>query len=342
VIKVSFRGVLTENLGLKLTALVLALLLEWYFYSPDNSVLAELHIPVRLEQLPPSRMIVWPPNAERLNVRLKVRGPGPLVDKVRSGNYAFVVDLSNTRNENNKTIILNERELQLPSGVSLVDIEPEKIDLRLDTLVEKELLVVAQSTGHPVLGYVVHEMHVKPETVIARGPQSELEGLNIVETTRIDVTGLTETRQFHAPLVRKGVLTKYTDDIVSVEVMVSAIPAEKVLENVPVFINGAGIAATIEPSRIKRIRLGGPQSVLENLTADGIRLYVDAVSLQAGKHRVKLAAELPPKVMIVEAVPNEVEVIIAGAREGRAGRKATLDAERPEKPESGSEKSKGE
>jgi len=73
---------LSKNLGLKCVALCFALLLEVYFYSPDNSIEAEIPARVELAGLSRDSVIIEPFVGSRgIRVEIVARGPRPLVNQ---------------------------------------------------------------------------------------------------------------------------------------------------------------------------------------------------------------------------------------------------------------------
>ena len=53
----------TTHPGLKLFSLALAVMLELYFYGPDNAIVASINAGVEIKNLDDSLMIVSPPGA---------------------------------------------------------------------------------------------------------------------------------------------------------------------------------------------------------------------------------------------------------------------------------------
>src|SRR5689334_22599536 len=104
-----------ENLSLKLISLILAVMLEIYFYSPDNSLTVSLPVTVELRNVPSTMMFISPRNGERgIPARLEVRGPRPLIEQVRTANHRYVVDYPPTH----PTVFsspLDARQLWLPA-----------------------------------------------------------------------------------------------------------------------------------------------------------------------------------------------------------------------------------
>lgn len=314
---------LTENWLLKVISLVLAVMLEVYFYSPDNSIEFDLPIPIRIDNLAPEKMIVWPRSGERgLFARVRLRAPAPLEEKIKSSDLHFSIDLAKSDIPSAQFELLPD-QLSLPSGVTVQQVEPQRVELRFEKEVKKELLVVADQAGVPQDGYTVKAVKVFPETIAAWGPESELEGLNVIETHKVDVTGFNSDRRVEVPLAEKGPMTKLSAKSVFVSVEVEPVQSERIFENVSVnALVPDGFAGTLEPPRLKQVRISGPTSILEKLAAEQLVVIADSRSLGEGRHKINPEARLPESLRLVETVPKDVTVNQASSRQpsGRVGK----------------------
>lgn len=306
------KSIFTEHLGLKLMSLILALLLEAYFYSPDNSITSDVLVPVEFKNISPSMIIVKPRGAEKSTyARVTLRGPAPLVEQTKSANNKFVIDLNQTTQEAFLGSV-NLNQLKMPSGVS-ADVDPDHYELELERLLKKELTVVLKYDGEVAKGYTITAIETIPKTVIARGPLSELEGETEIETQLISLDGLKRSVTLEAVLKENGGLTNYNVNGITVKVEISPILAEKNISGVPIdLIFPAGFAATVEPSKA-RLTIGGPAEMLDQLDVGKIKLTADARDLNSGKHRVSLSAALPGGMKVIRIEPAEVTVnLVAG------------------------------
>ncbi len=309
------REFVTENLGLKILSLMLAILLEAYFYSPDNSIIATFNATIELQNLRSDYMVVSPPVGERgLTAKFSAKCPKQMVDDLRGTAHRFLVDVPNGEPTSFK-VALNPLQLRLPAGVEITEIDPPTISVTLDKVIRKKLLVVVDKIGEPALGYRVDEV-VLPETVTAQGPKSELDGFNIVNTEKVDISSIKETRQMNVELVNKGPLTTLLENAVTVELRVTPIPAEKTFSRAAVKVLApSGYAASVEPSTVE-VTLGGPANSLEELKGSSLELVADSSALGAGRHEVGLSIRNLPGVSVVRTKPSKVGVTLV-KKEGR-------------------------
>ncbi len=122
-------------------------------------------------------------------VSLRLRGPlsvtpGPsttlevFVDlsDARSGLHSFIVDFSSIR---------------LPPEVEVVAVEPPEIEIELERLLLRTLLVEPQIEGQPAPGFLIARIVANPTRLTVQGPESQLSSIDHVPTTPISIEGAT-------------------------------------------------------------------------------------------------------------------------------------------------------
>lgn len=308
------KGFFTEHPGLKLFSLALAVMLELYFYGPDNAIVASISARVEVKNLDPSLMIVSPPGArEGIYTKVRIRGPRPLVEQAKAGNYHFQVQMPNSEPSTFRAY-LDPKQLRLPLSVDVEDIDPPMMELKVERVVEKKFLVVVDKGGEMPPGYMIDSITTNPETVSARGPVGELEGLQVVDTERVDLSQIRESVVLRRRLIPKGEFSVLSPTAVSIDIKVSLVPAERSIENVDVKVLAPeGYAATVEPSKVD-VQIAGEKAALESLDAESLKLIADGTQLEPGKHAVTLSGELPTGLKIIKTSPAQVELTLIKAK----------------------------
>lgn len=302
------KGFFKENLGLKIIALFLAIVLEIYFYSPDNSITSTMRVRIDIVGLPPSFIVTEPyGNNGILTASVELRGPKTLIEQVRSTASRFRVTVPPGK-VSQFSATLDERQLSLPSGVQVLRINPERITVKAEPEVKKELLVVLDKRGTVPEGYRLEDVRLFPDSVVVRGPASKMDGLQAVETVAVDIDGLKETVESELSLKDLGEHVSASVNMVRAKIEISPIPQQRVFEELQVQVLAPkGYAASLESSKAS-IVLGGPQEVIEAIVAEELQLTADARSLKSGTHKVVISANVPDKVTILSTEPARVEV----------------------------------
>jgi len=307
------KGFFRKNLSLKILALALAILLEAQFNNPKS---VDLQLDITLRNLPISKMVLSPENAESgLSARAVVRGPGPLVEGLSATEQKVFIDVP-PGNSNVFSVELRPEQLRLPRGVEVVGIEPSTFDFTLERVIRRQLPVVVNYEGEPAKGYSIKRLRPLPATVLARGPQSELRGKFEVETRPLDVTDVSSSKTFEVALQDIGRYTRLAVNFVSVEVEVIAIEQTRKFEKLSLKVLAPpGFAATVEPTRVD-VEIAGREGVVKNLEPKMITLEADGRNLPEGRHQVAVSATLPNGVEVIRTVPEKVSVNLI-ARNGK-------------------------
>src|SRR5579884_2066615 len=117
-----FRRYIFNNLWLKLVALALALLL-WWGVGHDPTVQALVTAPLEFHHAPENlEMSVEGPT----EVQVRVRGPERTVHRLTTADVQAVVDLSGAH-AGERTFDLTAKQVHLPDGVEVVQIEPSQV-----------------------------------------------------------------------------------------------------------------------------------------------------------------------------------------------------------------------
>jgi len=307
------RGLFKQNPGLKLMSLLFAITLELYLYSPDNSVTLDLVVPVRLVNLPASKMVVGPHgehgSEKGFFATVVVRAASPIMDQVKAGSYSFNIEVPESV-QKTFTASFKANDLNLPRRVQVLDIQPEKIEFEVEDIAQRELRVVIPFEGEPDGGYRAGAFKIFPDRVRAYGPATELEGINIIETEKISVANLTKSKVFDVPLKSVGKLTALAVNTVSVEVPVYPIESTKTFNKLSITVVAPdGYAATVSPSKVD-VTVAGPQRALELLQRQDIQLIADGRFLTDGKYLVDVGAKLPDGIKLIDSNPLQVELTV--------------------------------
>jgi hypothetical protein len=181
------RGLVFDNLGLKVLSLLVALGFYAFIHGAENAR-RTFAVPVVAIQPPESSrqlMTQLPPE-----VAVTVRGSRTQLDDLRTDDLGSLrLDLTG----HEARVDLSPAEFHVPPGVTVEQIYPSSIPLTWDEIVFRPVAVQVLRTGEPAHGLSVKgPTIVEPPTINARGPRSIVETLSVVRTAPFDVTGLPE------------------------------------------------------------------------------------------------------------------------------------------------------
>ena len=186
------RKIFLEDWAMKLVALVITLGL-WFgvtVVSRGKQASERYTVPLNFRVLD-TAMVTSAPVQE---VELRVRGLDERIELIRRNDLVVNVDLTELKpGEQVLTLTPETVSVSLPEGVKLVDLQPSRIAVTIDTMIEKEVAVKAVVEGSPQNGFEVYgEPQILPQRVKVRGPKTLIENVDQLFTDKISLDGRSE------------------------------------------------------------------------------------------------------------------------------------------------------
>lgn len=167
--------ILISNWPVKLIAILAATLL-WFYVASSESRVGDFpgKLPLEYRNVPEGLETI----SDVEEVQIKLVAEGIVWQRLSAASFEAYVDLAG--------LPLGTHELEVKInvktvGVSIVEIKPNKILVRLEPVAKKEVPVHVQISGKPAEGLVIDIPVSEPETVSVSGAQSVVE--NIFEAT---------------------------------------------------------------------------------------------------------------------------------------------------------------
>jgi YbbR domain-containing protein len=306
------RGGLFQNLGIKLIAIICALVL-WFFVVGEEKAEIGLTIPVEIVNVPANLMVV---NDVDNGIDVRVSGPRSLIRQVASQKISKTIDLSRA-GAGLISFPISPDSLPLPRGVRVTRVRPTSITIFLERVVRKSVSVQPVVVGEPAPGFSIAKVSVEPQQVTVSGPESELAGLSRVWSKPIDVAGLNSSVRRPVGLDFKGYhLSAVRDGPVEAQVEVEERVVTREFRDVPVRVMGAEYAYSVEPARINLLVMGPMNAVRALDIGQGLEVTIDAAGLKPGRYARKALIKLPLNTTLVQSEPKLFQVNI---QEGKAG-----------------------
>ncbi len=179
------RPSILRNLGLKLLALAIALVVWFVFAAQRRERISEraYRIPLSLVNIP-APMVIASPLPPSIDVR--VRGPFTALRQLDPGKLEAVIDLADSA-RGEKLYRLAPEDINVPQEVEVLAISPAEIRIALDVMAEKSVPIVPNVVGAPPPGYVVQEAVVEPRVARIAGPASLIGPITQITTDPISI-----------------------------------------------------------------------------------------------------------------------------------------------------------
>ena len=204
----------------------------WFIFSMQETYTTELVFPTQLVNIPDDQALAdLPPRT----VRAQVQGQGFTLLQLRYDPPIIPINASDDR------INLFDAAPNLPSGADLESIYPTTLDLRKEPRVTREVPVRLMADIKTPAAYALLEPPtIEPDTVLATGARSIVEGLQFWPTTRVEVSGLRDSLVRQVPLAdtldglvrlsnqsitMRAVARQFTEGTRMIDVMVTGVPS---------------------------------------------------------------------------------------------------------------------
>ncbi len=283
-----FRRVFLEDWGIKLIALAITLAL-WLgvtgLRAPTTVRLKNVALNPRVS----NDMEIT--NSPVQEVDIVVTGDKRKVDRLSAHDLVISIDLTDVKT-GDRTVQLSPENvnLELPSGVKLDEIQPNKIAIRLEKVEEREVEVKPETEGSLADGFEIYSQTVLPAKVRVRGAESFVKSLDSISTEKISIQDRQESftvRQVGLNILNPNVTV--LDGIVDVVFNIGEKRAERTF--VVPFKNEH------ETGKAGVVLFGG-RSVLENLRAGDLSIEFNKSPNGENSPQLILPPELRDKIEI--------------------------------------------
>ncbi len=294
----NFVSAITDNLALKLLAVLLGLVVYAYVYTEQEHE-ALIRAPLSVTGLPADLVLTDPPPEHAV---LNMRGNGKQLLKLRFESPEIVVDLSEVH-AGRVQRMLSPTDVALPVGaeVTVTEIvEPRMIEFSIDTLLEREVDVDLMIRGElPEQFGLSAPIEVEPAQVRVRGPSVVLEHLTRVATRMVDLSSLREYTELEVALSQGDLVGIFPSTVLVRVPVVPFVNREFMISPVRVAGLETGLAANVEPDTAYVI-LTGPEAGFEALEEGDVEIFLPGEGLAPGRHL------LTPRVLLPDSSPLRV------------------------------------
>jgi YbbR domain-containing protein len=314
------KKILTENLGVKLIALVVAVFI-WFNASGQQEVARIRTIPLVVENLPDSLTITG--RGIPSQVEISVRGTKRQLLTMGFKRVHLVIDLTGAE-PGRQRVTLTSNHIRLPGGIDrrqVSVISPGNVDLNLESIVSKRVEVALATTGavpdHLVL--MGETIRVEPTHTTIRGAATRVAKITSVSTEPLDLDLGRARSPFERELALMFDRDRYTcdPDHVTVTAVVNE-RGQRVLANVPptVLVDSDDYVARVFPSTVS-LTLEGASPVLDTLSSGDVSVLLNLSGRPPDRYRLAPDVILPAGVVLAGMSVDTLTVQIS--RSGDAG-----------------------
>ena len=236
-----------------------------------------------------------------------IRGPATFVNQVTS--LAVRGEQTGLTSEYSETLSL------VPIGEGNNELENIEIDplfaaLTVTVYPTKTVEVNPVTAGTLNPGLDLKSVVPSPETIVVAGPSNVLAQLERIDTARIDLATITESKNFIAGLViPDNIHVVDGESNVQIATTVEALGTKTVSKNLSVTGLDEGLEAELS-SNFVNIRLRGVQSQLDLTTEENLTATLDLADFGVGVHTITPDVVLPVGLVQEVVEPESITVTI--------------------------------
>ncbi|MCT2536104.1 CdaR family protein [Aquibacillus koreensis] len=194
-----------------------------------------------------------------------------------------------------------------------VRVEPSTVSVSVDVRSpNKEVPIDIETTGEAQEGISISNMEADPEVVQVFAADGVLENISAVSTQEIDLSEITENTTLEVPIEVPTDIRKTNIEVVTILIEVER-TIETTFEEVPIEVDNLGEDLSIsfvEPLEGELdVTALGLEDLVNELSLDDIRLFIEVEENQAGEYTLPLRIEGPEGVELETEIEN-VTVLI--------------------------------
>ncbi len=290
-----------RNWAIKLAAIFFAVML--YVAVAAQQPLSQRFALRLIVTVPPGRSVRQQP----VGVTVTLSGKGSEILKLRSFPRTIRKTIPDTFSGSVWSIHLQPSDVSIPKGtdVQVAEIAPRDLDVLLDSVGRKDVRIVPLVRVEAESGYVLRGLSIVPSVARVVGPEKSLAAVESITTLPTVISSV------NGPFFRTVPLDTTPLGVVRVapkEVRVAGEVAaiiDRSIPAVPITTAASGFAGfLLSPERVT-VTLRGPESKVNTLTKDSVRVVAHLVGKAGPGGYARLTVTAPPGIR-ARAVPDSV------------------------------------
>ncbi len=303
------RLLITENLGLKASALGIAILMFSLVHGAEDME-RNIYVDVAVRPPPDAKdMILVTETPDRVRVRLK--GSRARLNSLRQEALP-AVDVELKSREDSRYYF--EKEMfDLPTGVSVMQVVPPSLVFKWVPRAVRDIPVEVFVDGNLAPGLEwAGEAEVFPEAVEVDGPRDVVNSIRTVRSMQVDVSDFEEgVVQREIELVAAPANTSFDTQTVLVTLRVQAKLKVRVLS--PLRVDAEGVVPRALRPRAVSARIRGPETLIDALNPASVLAIVSVSETSTKRGAVVVPVELrglPDGIEVLGVEPSAITVLL--------------------------------
>ena len=192
---------LTENAGLKILSLIIAILLWVVVISIDNPimVMSFTSIPLHVENADimtsQGKAFEIPDSSQ--NISISVRAERSILNQLSRDNFYASIDMADLVGD---TVPVEVRATRYADRISSITPRTTSVHVTVEDLIRKQIAIVPVCVGEPAEGYTIGNIKAESNVVRVAGPKSIVDMIDHAEVS-VDISGMSSDVRANEALV---------------------------------------------------------------------------------------------------------------------------------------------
>lgn len=210
------KKLLFENIGLKISAVLISVFL-WFFITSRGQSELSIEVPIEFKNIPQGLEMI---SYSARTVSVTVKGHERIMKNIKSSDIRVFADLEKAK-KGEGIYYINRDEVKLPYAMNVLSVSPSSVRVRFDETASKNVPVRPSITGAPAAGYFVSSITAEPKEIAVSGQRAEVKKINELKTEPLEITGINKglTRELNLDL--GGANVRVDNDTVKVTINVT-------------------------------------------------------------------------------------------------------------------------
>ena len=296
------KSLLLKNYPQKILAFIFSFLI-WVLAIPPitNVVEVQFPIPITYFGIPKHLEIVSDrPQTTNISVEVSKRSQ----TEIHPSLFQAIVNLEDVK-IGKYEYVLKRSDIKRPPKVKVIKISPNKINLKIEKLVQIELEIRPVFQGELAKDYSLKKVELSPTKVLLYGAESAMLGIQYIETKSINIQGLNSDLDMvvHLNLPDRTFILNEKEFLFTAKLKVGGIPAKFKFEKIPIGLINQSFVTKINPKTFN-VLLKGPKNELERFSNKNIQAVIDLSKYHPGNYKLKSPTiKLPPNIQVEKVWP---------------------------------------
>lgn len=296
-----------NNIFLKILSIFLAVSM-WVIVATSEYEQRQLSIPLNLKNVPENRVAVS--SANLINVTLK--GSRLMLNSLSYNDVNAEIDVSELERYKTDYRIKNS-DIKVPSGVTVLNIQPLVITVTIDKIVEKEVDVNPSFIGESSRGFKIESLKIKPSRVEAVGAATKLKNIDFIETLPVNITDKSKKSTYTVGLKKNNGIKEVNPPQVEVTILFSEDVIKQTFEDIAIEVKNKNEKYNYKLlTKNADVTLKGRSDILENLNGkEQLDLFVNMKDIEPGRYLRDINFSSQKDVELLELNPAKARLEVS-------------------------------